>query len=56
MLKLCTLLSNEPIKSVILTMVNKRRFLMGPRKALSMDNDLDPTENVDVFCAIPVRL
>ena len=29
-------------KSVYLNMVNKRRYRMGPRAALSIDNDFDP--------------
>ena len=36
------LVSCEPINSAFLTMVNRRRFEMGPRAALTIDKDLDP--------------
>jgi len=37
-------------------MVNYRRFGMGPRTALSIDNDFDPPENVKVFSSTLVGL
>jgi len=40
------LLPNEPIKIVFLTVVNNRRFGMGPRTEVSIDKEFDPAENV----------
>jgi len=56
MLKFYTLLSIEPIKSVFWTIVKKRRFGMGPRTALSTDNDFYPAENMNVLSSTLVRL
>ena len=49
-------MSNEPIKSVFLTMVNQRYFGMGTMTALSIDNDFNPAENVNVMSSTLVRL
>jgi hypothetical protein len=38
--------SNEPLKSEFLIMVNSRRFGRGPRTALLVDRDLDPADYV----------
>ena len=50
------MLSNEKIKSVFQTMVNRRRLGMGPRTALSLDTEFDPAENVNVLTSTVVGL
>ena len=44
-----------PIKSTFLNMVKRRRLGTEPKKALSIDRDFDPAENVKLykFCAGP---
>jgi len=56
MLKIYGLLSNEPLKSVFLTMVKNRSFGMGTRTALSVDRDFDPSANVNVLSSTLFRL
>jgi len=56
MLKFVQVAVQRTIKSEFLTMVNKRRFGMGPRTALSMDNDVDPAEKVNDLISTLVRL
>jgi hypothetical protein len=41
---------------VFFTVVNKRRFGIGPKSALSIDRELEPLENVNVLSSILVRL
>jgi len=49
MLKFVVFVSIEPIKSVFLTMVKRRRFGTVPKTALSIDRDFDPADNVNVL-------
>jgi len=44
------------MKSEFLTMVNNIRFGMGPRTALSIENDFHPAENMNVLSSTLVRL
>ena len=44
------------MKSVFLTIVNKRRFGMGTTTALSIDKDFDPAENMNVLSSTLVTL
>ena len=39
-----------------LTMVKRRLFGTGPKKALSIDSDFDPAENVNVLSSTLVML
>ena len=48
--------SNEPIKSVTLTMENNRRLGLGVRAALSIEKDFNEAENVNALSSTLVRL
>ena len=50
------MLSNEPTKSVYLTMLNNRCFGKGHRTALSIDKDFDPAENVNALSSTLISL
>jgi len=44
------------MRSVFLNKVNKRRYGIGSRTALSIDKDFDPAENVNVLSSTVGRL
>ena len=50
------LVSNEPMKSGFVIIVNSRCLRMGPRTALSIYRDFDQAENVNVLRLTLVRL
>jgi len=56
MLKFVGFAVQRTVKSLFLTMVNKRHFGMGPTTALSIDRDFEPAANVNVLSSTLVRL